>query len=361
MSKVFPTESLNVPRNMILKGNVIYVSTINGIGTKYGTTVRVLDENLDIKSSIDIIDFVVGDESFYAKDDWFYAYGNNRIISNFNTFKTFDEYFIENNSVDYSTCANENYTAASILINDNIFTVTQDIIEQYEDEILWFNKVDLEGNQIWTKKHGTAYKRNFASEMLQSNDGQVLVSMSHVEGAEVIGEILKMDENGNEVWKYTQNEPLADTAFGVQDQWMHTLENGEIIIASTSDRNGDPVFSFNQWYKYPQKLTWIDQNGEFLKDTFILSPRYEEIYIGQLRNSKSGGFYGFGYWGSTSNDGWNGWIFKMTNEGEMLWSRKYKHEGLEIDYSHYIADLIELDNGDIVTVGSIDRPNVQYL
>lgn len=362
MSKVFPTESLNLPRNMILKGEYIYISTINGIGTDYGTTIRKLDEHLNLITTIDMIDFVVGDESFYAKDDQFYAYGNNRVISNFNTFKAFDENLNEYNSVNYSTGTSNNYTAASILINDNIYTITEDIIEQYEDEILWFNKIDLEGNQIWTKKYGTQYTRNFASEMLETNDGYAIASISHVENSKIIGEILKMDENGNEIWKYTQDEPIATTGLGIQDQWISILEDGKILAATTADKHGDPIFIFNEWYKYPQKLTWLDQNGVFLKDTLILSPRYEEIYIAKLQKSNTGGFYGLGYWGGTTSiDRWNGWIFKMTNEGEMLWSRKYKHEGLGSGYSHYIYDLIELENGDIITVGSINGLGVQGL
>ena len=361
MSKVFPTESLNVPRDMIYNGEYIYVPTANIIGDGYGTTIRLIDDNLDVTKKIDFTGLTLTDESFYSDDFNFYLYGTNNVDTEWNTFMRLNNNLEELDRINYSTCASYNFAKSSVLVGDKMYTVTQDIRELYEDEILWFNKIDLEGNQLWTKKYGTAYKRNFASEMLRSNDDQVLVSMSHVEGAEVIGEVLKMDEDGNEVWKYTQNEPIAETGLGIQDQWIHTLETGETIIASTTDRNGDPVFSFNQWYKYPQKLTWIDQNGEFLKDTLILSPRYEEIHIGQLRNSKGGGFYGFGYWGSTSNGGWNGWIFKMTNDGEMLWSRKYKHEGLEIGKSHSISDLIELDNGDIVTVGSIGGPGVQGL
>ena len=51
----------------------------------------------------------------------------------------------------------------------------------------------------------------------------------------------------------------------------------------------------------------------------------------------------------------------MANDGEMLWSRKYKHEGLGIGKSHSISDLIELDNGDIIRIGSINGPDVQGL
>ena len=156
-----------------------------------------------------------------------------------------------------------------------------------------------------------------------------------------------MDSDGNEIWRYVGEEEIASIT---SSQHVSLLNNDQILLISRVDKRFDSQYLINDWYPFPAKFSFLSSEGIHIRDTIFNTPNDVEPVVEGVKTSKESDIFVFGSWEDEEEFGW---LLKMTNEGEILWSKKYKHPKYK-DTGHLfeIVDIHEYDNGDIVAVGT---------
>jgi len=150
--------------------------------------------------------------------------------------------------------------------------------------------------------------------------------------------IYKLDSLGNQIWKYRSTE---NQARGNVPVWTAELDNGDIIY---TDKIDDPNTILQ-----PTKIIWLSAEGDYMMEWVDEDYIDYRVEISGLAKDRDGAhFYAFG-----SKDGVNevvGYIVKFDNAGQVIWKKTYQHSGYELGVSD-IRDIVQLENGDIVTLG----------
>jgi len=216
----------------------------------------------------------------------------------------------------------------------------------------YISKIALNGDIIWTKKIQGS-QLTVIYEITPSLDGHLLLSTEYFEPSKTYNQLIKMDFDGHEIWRY-QDE--ANDVTGSVAPFIATLSDGNILIKSLEDHGLDPIYSQNDWSPYPEHLIWISPDGEFIRDTLMPANHPADHNLFDVTAGNGDYFFGFGRWEDYETDVRYGWLFKMSNDGEMIWDKHYRHypsnDDLEIST---IEELIELDNGDIIFAGIIEN------
>jgi len=226
-------------------------------------------------------------------------------------------------------------------INDNVNIIKLDETKQIE----WSIELDNEDQNM------------FPWEIIPSANDDFIISVktSLNNSSKAFGQLYRLDANGEVIWTYTSRE---STTFGNFPFYAVSLSDGNFIQSAQLD-----ILLLGQ-YRFPPMLTWINPEGDFIKDTtFITTPGNHILTIRGLEEGK--GDYFFVY-GTEETGGDNsvkyGWLMKMDNIGNVIWSKNYKHPDYNNDRFHHIGHVRELDNGDIVSSGGIlDDDNIMRL
>jgi hypothetical protein len=115
-------------------------------------------------------------------------------------------------------------------------------------------KVDINGNEIWRKTFGGSNWDNAYSGQLTADGGYILAgyTKSYGNGEEDVW-VLKTDPNGNEVWSRTFGGTGKDVAYSVQQ-----TRDGGYILGGLTNSKGNGGFDF--W------LIKTDPNGDLIWD-----------------------------------------------------------------------------------------------
>lgn len=232
--------------------------------------------------------------------------------------------------------------------NNSFYVISQ------EDFHSVYSKYGLEGNQIFNKTYiPPDLNSNTPFEIFSTSDNNLVLSsyitFNSKEGS--YGQLTKIDTSGNVIWNYVSDK---DSDYGIPF-WATELSNGNIVQVGEVDRYNP---NNTEYWDYPPLLRWIDKDGNFIKDTLIRTrPRLGEVNITGLQQGK--GDYFFSYGDKDIDDEQWGWVQKIDNEGNILWSHLYRH----IDYRgkgqyHYLSHILEENNGDITVYGDIFDFNV---
>ena len=105
-------------------------------------------------------------------------------------------------------------------------------------------KMDLEGNVLFKRIFGSEqvhYSEHFITDMLLADDG-ILVSGSRMNGANLQGELVKLNFEANIVWQkqYIYNGSLPNSSNGI---WKMDRKNENYLLSLTTN---DTNFSFIQ-------------------------------------------------------------------------------------------------------------------
>ncbi|QQS31152.1 MAG: T9SS type A sorting domain-containing protein [Sphingobacteriales bacterium] len=215
---------------------------------------------------------------------------------------------------------------------------------------IWFIKTDAEGNIEWDRYYGTDSNSEGGEHLMQLPDGGYLILGYRYNHSTQVYRILLIRTNyqGDVLWErlYGNNYftggthiiPVSDgyMLVGTQHPGTTWQTNGDAYVLKTD------TFGITQWshtfggYYYEQ----FDKIMQLSDGNFMI--------LGSTSTFGTGG-------GSP-----DGWLFKISAEGDSLWSRTYRYE-TAADRSEYLWDFQPAPDGGFMLAGFCGRvfPNNQ--
>ena len=215
-------------------------------------------------------------------------------------------------------------------------------------------KLSPAGEELWNniyQDHNVKTKPWHATEL---SDRNILIASTVCPGGNCItnrrGQLRKLDEDGNELWVKEYGGGLVQPRGQVLQ-----LDENRLAYAWTID-----TFHYTT-SRNPPRIYFLDLEGEVLSHyTFYGIQRQ----LGGIKKMNNGDLVGVGI---TKDEGileWTAWMWRMTAEGELLWERQIR-DTRYLDssggFNSYLEDLVELPDGDILTVGRIGVPGKSYV
>ncbi len=187
-------------------------------------------------------------------------------------------------------------------------------------EKAWVIKLNTRGNKVWDNTFAKRTDDEIFS-IIQTKDGGYAVC--GYTGAKDWGEVdcwvIKLDKTVNTVW---------DKIFGGIG-WDETN-----TILQTED-GGYAVFGFVQSKNEGREDGWIaklDENGEIVWDKAFGGSQNDEVFSGI--KTADGGYAVCGYTESKGAGGYDAWIVKFDENGEIVWDKAFG--GIEAEVANSI-------------------------
>ncbi|MCZ2102226.1 MAG: T9SS type A sorting domain-containing protein [Chitinophagales bacterium] len=182
---------------------------------------------------------------------------------------------------------------------------------------------------------------------LVNKDNQLAISVLSNERLNDRAHILKYDENFNVVWHW-----ISERTQSTQVPYICETENGNIVVALSA--TGFNKIARLLCIREDQSIEW-----EF---NFPGNSSKIQRKIFSLKRLRNGDIVGTGYFGNTTlNSGGTKilivpYIFRLSSTGKLLWQKAFYRDRPVLDYcSGVFEDVVELDNGDLIAVGTIDN------
>lgn len=157
-------------------------------------------------------------------------------------------------------------------------------------------KVDDEGDEIWSFLRG-GDGVDYLSSVVETEDGYLFAGAKDAPNKNVKGDawLVKTDEEGNIEWEETYAGESRSAFYTTQ-----ALDDGYVAMGSSNEDGGI--------------IVRLDENGERLWN------RSHGIVIGDSRRTEEGFLLAGGKLGSS---GLVTWLAEIDDEGELLWERTY--------------------------------------
>ena len=217
----------------------------------------------------------------------------------------------------------------------------------------WLLKVDEEGNEIWNKTYG-GKEDEVAYSIYGRNDGYLVAGITSSFGhGNYDAWLLKVDEEGNEIWNKTYGGTLGDYIYSIKkiengyvmagtktsahldfDAWLIKVDNeGNEIWEKTYGGRGDEIASDVSPTEEGYILSGNLMNlGEGISDAFLIKVDEEgneiwnKTYGGEHIDAFNAvmtvndGYVAAGVYGLLSKGG-GAWIVKTDKNGEIVWNK----------------------------------------
>ncbi|MBP6870388.1 MAG: T9SS type A sorting domain-containing protein [Bacteroidales bacterium] len=217
-----------------------------------------------------------------------------------------------------------------------------------DDSDILLIRTDSLGNQIWIKTYGELHFMELAYSLSLLPDGEFLIGYMS-QNINVFYTMhpgmLKIDNQGNEIWSKIYSGPYDDSGCAVT-----ISQDGNYLLGS----------SYGYISTHPVITTckvWIiktDTSGNIIWDKIYGDKTYEglamtinEMNDGSIIVSGSGGF--------EFTPGIEGWILKTESDGDSLWMRRYSHFQTYDNEQNDLA--FTTDNGLVLTGMTMGYPD----
>ncbi len=295
--------------NLDLEGNVVWNKTfLEGFGTELRCAVNLTDGFLLVGNEF----LASGDVNGYvAKAD---SQGNllwKTILTGGSTNKLFSGIATSDGFVVFGLIpSNSNGTSAA-----------------------WVVKLDLSGNIIWNKTFSVSVDSALRAGVLAQDGDYVIAGYAATQGdSNYAFYLLKVDPNGNLVWNKTYGGTESEKAYSIAK-----APDGYVLVGDVES----PTSSTDAW------VLKVDTNGNALWNRTVGgkdadSPAY-------ITPSTDGGYLVAGFTFSFGEGQRDFWLFKITDEGQVLFSCTQGTEAFQEAYS-----VTETGNNQFLMVGWTD-------
>lgn len=182
---------------------------------------------------------------------------------------------------------------------------------------VWVARLDSSGQIVWEYVAG-GVEEDGAYAVQETSDGHFIVagfdSSTHGKGNYDFL-VVKLDSDGNEVWKHTYGGIYPENAYAVQE----TEDGGFIIAGDTwSMGNGNTDFLVMK----------IDRDGGEIWRRSFGGEKFERAYA--LRRTADGNYVVAGYTSSYGAGDKDGMVVKFSPDGEEIWRTIFGWEAFDI-------------------------------
>src|SRR5690606_8473449 len=273
--------------------------------------------------------------------------------------ENFDFWFLkfdaEDNLIHSKTFGGSNNEKAYKIIrsNDNGYILTgtsnsndSDVSENFGLNDIWLIKLDVSGSIVWEKTHGFQGNDESFSVIATSDGGYFVSGVLDVTASEGEGNdktvqkrhaggdywALKLDANGDKVWRRYFGGTFADTSYDA----IETEDQGFIMVGSSDSFDfdiADPKGSYDFW------VVKVNADGDLEWEYSYGGTQIDEAR--SIVKTSDGNYLIAG--DSRSNDGdvsnhigaADVWIIKISPTGNLLWDRSYG--GSSFDAARHIS------------------------
>ncbi len=199
-------------------------------------------------------------------------------------------------------------------------------------EKAWVIKLNRRGNQVWDNTFAKRTDDEIFS-IIQTTDGGYAVCgyTGTKDWGEVDCWVMKLDKTINTVW----DKIFAGIGWDETNTILQ-IEDGDYV-----------VFGFVQSKNKGREDAWIaklDENGEIVWDKTFGGSQNDEVFSGI--KTTDGGYAVCGYTESKGAGGYDAWIVKLDENGDVLWDKAFG--GIEADVANSI---IQTRDGGYVLAG----------
>lgn len=197
---------------------------------------------------------------------------------------------------------------------------------------MWAVKVDTEGNEVWNKTYGTETSIDEAQGIAKAHDGGYVI-IGHTlsleqESSNIM--MVKIDENGEEVWQQTYGGEKSEEASDIIQ-----VENGYTVVGHTESVGKG---------KWDIWLVHTDKDGTQVWDNTYGGGDNE--MGNSIVQTSDGGYVVGGYTYSFAVASLDAWVIKTDNTGKQVWAKVFG--GLSTDEAF---EVIETSDGNILAAG----------
>lgn len=209
-------------------------------------------------------------------------------------------------------------------------------------------KLDEEGEIIWTKSYGGAFKDEAFSVKQTADDGFILSGFTNSDTIGSFGQmyVVKTDMNGNELWHNYIGGPGKDYAFDV----IETFDGSFVITGVYAGFHRYSTFEFTETHS-DILVAKLNANGIELWSYRYGGMENELSY--QIKEAADHGYYIIGSTQSAGNGSFDINLIKLDLNGTELWSKTYGGSSFE-----YGKSLDLTDDNFIYITGSICNDTV---
>ena len=238
--------------------------------------------------------------------------------------KTYGKFFNEEMGLSIKQTSDDGFIVVGIK--------SASFLKVYGNRDIWLLKLDETGSIIWDKTFG-GIEDDFGNSILQTSDGGYIIAGetdSYSNGRSDVW-LIKTDENGNMQWDKTYGYEGSD--FG--EEIIKTSDGGYVIVGwgnQTGGARGDAI------------LIKVDSNGNKLWYRTFGGKGHN--YADGVRETSDNGFIVLGSsWMSGDTDGYDVWLIKTDQNGNIQWEKKYDNS----DSDHGWSIDLTSDGGFILT------------
>ncbi len=187
---------------------------------------------------------------------------------------------------------------------------------------------------LWTKTYGGSGDESGLSIINTYDNGFLVIGSTNSFGNGNFDYwIIKIDENGNEIWNKTFGGSGIDVGMSIKQ----TTDGGFILVGHSSSFNNDIIDS-DIW------VIKTDFNGNELWSK-IIGGDGEDIGVSVIQTD-NGDYVITGYTNSFGNNDSDAWVIKIDSDGNELWNSTYGGGGQDIAQS-----IIQSNDGNYIVVG----------
>jgi|GEM_PF-1423978 len=193
-------------------------------------------------------------------------------------------------------------------------------------------KTDASGDTLWTLVYG-GDKLEGGNSVMQLADGSYLVA-GHTQSFGAVdcdAFIMKLDQNGKRQWFKFYGGQYDDISEGAVE-----LPNGDLVVSGITESYGNDIDHSQRRHAYFFKT---DSDGNMIWWKYYAGKRQEYAY--DIATVPDNGFLAVGWSTSYGNGEYDGWLLRLDNNGDTLWTRLYQNAG----NSRYYKIIPSMDNG----------------
>ena len=183
----------------------------------------------------------------------------------------------------------------------------------------YIKKIDSMGTVQWKKYFGTYHYGDYFESACKINDGYIIAGRTYSYGNNCQGWLLKTDLNGDSIWQRTYGSSNFDEFFD-----LIATPDGGCIVCGVSE---DPLTCNALIMKVSGsgQTEWSHNYGYLDYDCQTFT---------KIVSVPSGGYLATGSYKIYNDDQIYGLLWRLAENGDTLWTRKYSHYGLpnEQDY-----------------------------